>query len=194
MKKEINPYSIKAADLPKIILVDDRKSLFGKAIKWHTKEKYTHVMEMHKEMKVASQDLGGFKERSLEDYLQPHITLKFCSYQDESPIAYKKREKWKESIQADLTPPPGFFAKIKHFWQNRYDFLGIIGQLLGVRWINNPWKKYCSERVARRMRKVLMIFVKLHPRPSEIDDVINSDSRLKVDGYINLVRGEDEDG
>ncbi len=165
----IDPYKIKEKDLPLIVLADDRRGLFGFLIKSHSRGNYNHIMEMHKPGYFATQDPTGYREIPVKKYLKSFIILKFWSI---PLLGEALRKKWKEIIQADLNAP----------WVDRkYDYLGIIGQFLRIRWLNDPHLYYCSERVAKHLS--FIIDIKLaHPTPSELNKYFKKDKRFKVYG------------
>ena len=166
---------IKESDLPLIVLSDDRRGFMAWLIKAHSSGNYGHVMEMHKTTHFASQGMSGFKEILVKQYLKPYITLKFWQYKD---MTQEQKKEWNEDLQLELNEP---------WWKRRYDFLGIIGQALPFRWtrrINNPWTKYCSERIRNRVIKILEIYFMPHSTPSEINQEFRKNPRMEVFGHI----------
>lgn len=157
LTKSINFEKLTQEDLPLIILADDRRSWIAWLIKKHSRGSYNHIMEMHIPGLFATQNPGGYKEIPISKYLKPHITLKAWKYE---PLTEKQRLEWLNYIRYDLKQP----------WHLRgYDYLGLLGQLIRIRWINNPWKKYCSERVGTRIRDVLNFKLSKHRSPAEIN-------------------------
>lgn len=167
----IDPLRIKEKDLPLIVLVDDRRSFLGWAIKSHSHGNYNHICEMHEIGRIASQDFVGFRERDMETYMKPYIFMKFWSYKN---LTEKIAKNWKEIIQADLDAP----------WRaRRYDILGIIGQFLHIRKLQNPHLKYCSERVAGHMRMALKMALLPQRTPSELNKFFKTKEEMEVFGY-----------
>lgn len=157
LSKSINFEKLTQNDLPLIVLADDRRSWIAWLIKKHSRGNYNHIMEMHKPGLFASQNPGGYKEISISKYLKPHITLKAWKYK---PLTEKQKIEWLDNIQKEVNEP----------WRLKgYDYLGIIGQLTKIRWINNPWKKYCSERVGTRIRNILEFHLPKRRTPAEIN-------------------------
>ena len=160
----INPYKIK--EFPVIILVDNRRSFISWAIKAHSKGNYQHVMILYMHDLCASQD-ATYKTVHIDKYLKKHVMLKFWVYTG------KEKEKILDSIRRDL---------ITSRLERRYDFLGILGQLLRLKWINNPKTYYCSERVAKHMRDAGMILPK-HPSPSKLNQLFKEIPEMKCLGH-----------
>jgi len=142
-------------NLPLIVFSDDLSSWFGGAIKAHTKGNYNHVMIQHKIDKFATQNPGGYKEVPISMYKDNDHRLKYV-YID-MPKADKK--KILRDIDEDL----------KEGWFSRgYDYIGILGQFLGkfippLKYINNPWKSFCSEKVTSYYKDYLDLPDKLSP-------------------------------
>ncbi len=121
---------------PVIVLCDDLRSFVGWGIKAHTSGNYNHSMIMHKREFVVSQDFGGFNEKSISKYLTSNQMLKFWRVKDLTEI---ERVFIEAAINRRLALP---------WWRRSYDFLGtFIGQGLNIRWLQNPWREYCSEQV-----------------------------------------------
>lgn len=167
----IDPLTIPEKDLPLIVLSDDRRGFLGFGIKAHTHGNYNHAMVMHKKGYFASQNPGGYKEIPLETYLKPHITLKFWQYTN---MSAKKKKALLKAIQSDLKAP---------WYKTKYDYLGIVGQFLRIRWLNNPWASYCSERVAVYCRKIWKLIIRYKPSPSELNEDFKKIVKMKVYGY-----------
>lgn len=165
----INPYLIPKKDLPLIVLTDDRRSFLSWAIKHHSQGNYNHSMIMVKEDFFVSQDFAGYREVQIKTYQKNHIRLKFWKVKD---ITTEEKQKINEAVVRDLKAP---------WFKRRYDFLGIAGQFLGLRWINNTWTRYCSERIRDYYKDILKLPV--HPTPSEINAICKTSSRMNEYGY-----------
>lgn len=160
----INPYEIKT--FPVVVLVDNRKSFLGWAIKNHSDGCYNHAMILFMPDLCASQD-STYKAVNITKYMKPHITLKFWAYTG------NKKDELIDSIKKDLKSP-----KTKR----RYDYLGILGQFLKLRWLNNPKTYYCSERVSKYLIDIGMKFP-LHPSPSKLNQLFKKNKKMKSLGY-----------
>ncbi len=167
----IDPLAIKQSDCPLVILLDDRRGLLGFLIKAHSKGNYSHIAEMHISGFVATQDPVGFREVPIEKYMRPQYHLKFWKYE---PITEEQRQDWVNTLKNELNAP----------WRRRrYDFLGIIGHMLHIRWLNNPFIKYCTERVAEHMRDILQLVIPKRRNPSEMNKVFHEIRGMKILGY-----------
>lgn len=167
----IDPYKISEEDLPLVVLADDRRGFLGWLIKAHSKGNYNHCMEMHFLGLFASQQIIGYKEIPIEKYIKPYIQLKFWK---KKSITKEQKVNWFSCISSDLN---------ESWWRRRYDFLGILGHLLRMRWLNNPYTKYCYERVAEHLREVLGMKLSRHSTPSNMNMVFNKDEDMEVYGY-----------
>lgn len=130
--KFIDPANILPANLPLLVLSDHSSGFVEWAIKWRTKGGYNHIMWMHRPGYFASQG-NVYSEAPLARYMKHGNTLKFIKVTGLSAV---QRHMILASIQKKLKLP---------WWKRRYDFLGIIGQATGFKWINTPWSDYCSE-------------------------------------------------
>lgn len=159
-------------DVPLIVLADDKRGLIGWGIKAHSKGNYNHIMEMVDIDHFATQDTVGYRLVNKKKYFKPCYGLKFWKINN---LTDKQRKLWLKTVQDELSEP---------WWTRSYDFLGILGQMLKIRLINNPWTKYCSERIASRIRLVLGIKVPKHPSPSELNKFFNENPEIfTVYGY-----------
>ncbi len=167
----IYPSELKEKDLPLIVLADDRRGWIGFLVKRHSHGVYNHIMEMVYPLHFVSQDLSGYREVDVDTYTKHNMTLKFWRIKDTTE---KQKQLWSDRVQANLDAP----------WLNRrYDFLGIIGQILRIRWLQNSHTKYCSERIADRLRAVFQIDVPKWLTPSEFNDYMKNNERFECYGY-----------
>jgi len=170
--KIINPLEIKESDLPLIVLADNLRSIFAWGIRQHTNGNYSHIMEIYRPGYFASQG-WTYKEVSVERYMKGNYRLKFWKCRD---LTDKEKKKWLALTKKELKAP---------WWKRRYDFLGILGQATFIRIINNPFIKYCSERIAIKMR-LIDLPIKKHPTPSECNFVMRNSERMEVFGHYIL--------
>lgn len=165
----INPRKIKLSDLPLIVLADNTRSFMGLLIKLHSRGAYSHIMTMCREGYFASQG-WMYKEVKIEKYLKKY-RLKFWICKD---LTEEERIEWIALTKKELNEP---------WWKRRYDIIGVgIGQLFNIRWFNNFRTKYCSERVANKIR-LLGLYVKKHRTPSEINFLLRISDRFEVYGH-----------
>lgn len=123
-------YSIEEKHLPLLVLSSDAKSFMAWAIRRRTDSHYSHLMWMHRKGFFASQNMY-YKEIPIKDF--KNIRLKLWRKtnwrpQDKARIIYR--------IEEELKKPK---------WKTRYDFLAILGQLVGMVKIQTPWTHICSD-------------------------------------------------
>lgn len=176
MKNEysfIDPKEITESQLPIIILEEDRQGMFGWAIRWHSKDNYNHAEIMVHPRKVASQNPGGYKELPIDKLMTGRTFMKFWQF---DPVDRREIEIIRKQVEADLAKP---------WWGRKYDFLGILGQALGVRWIQSPWGKFCSESVSANLRLIPRLKDKIpaRPNPSELNQILKTMPDMKLLGY-----------
>ena len=171
--KIIHPLDITESDLPLICLTDDRRGFLSWIIKHRTGRNYAHIMEMARLGYFASQNFGGFKEVPVVNYIKPQIILKFWK----PKLTDEQKALWLSMVYADLKAP----------WINRkFDWLGVIGQALGIRWLQSPFMQYCSERINARLRFVYKTPFPYQQTPGEQNEMFKKDSRFDLFGYANI--------
>jgi len=165
--KIIDPLKIKEKDLPMIMLTDNLRSFISWGIRHHTKGNYSHIgFIIHPKM-FASQ-LLTFKEVPIENYMKPYYRLKFFIVN----LDKKKREEIIKTVEELLNQP---------FYKKTYDFLGILGQFLNIRFINDPFHHYCSEIVADVLRKYIILPLK--PSPSDLNRIMSKNDNFRYYGH-----------
>lgn len=171
--KWIDPALFNEKELPIIIFEEDKRGMFGFAIRWLTGN-YNHVEIMTNLGKVASQTFKGYKEYPIEKILDKQTFMKFWQF---DPVDRREIDIIKEQVRKDLNKP--WYAK-------RYDFLGLIGQLTGIRWIQSPFGKFCSESVAANLRLIprLAKVIPARPNPSELNQILKTMPDMKLLGYF----------
>lgn len=175
----INPLTdIKITDLPVVVFSENCRSLISWAIRIRTGGEKNHVMIMTSIDKVASQGFTGYKEYPIQNYMKAGEDLKFVSLADVATA--EEIRAIHDQVEGDLN-----LKGIKKFLKNGYDFLGIIGQLLGLKFINNPWKNFCSERVATycRMIKRIKALIPYKPSPEKLNEVLKKILGIRLLGY-----------
>jgi hypothetical protein len=178
-KKIIDPWKTDIADLPLVCFSDHSSGLIQWLIKLRTKAAWNHVMMMiitpeKKEDKLGKYCFASqgnmFSCSKLQRYMTKRHRLKFFYVKDlsiQETIALKKK------ISDDLKAP----------WYKRfYDYLGIVGQAVGIKKVNSPGNMYCSERVAATL-KLILDDIPEHPSPQDLDNVLEKHERAGVYGY-----------
>lgn len=158
-RKFIDPAELRATDLPFIILVDDLRGFIGWAIKWHCNGNYNHIMTATELNFVESQGFFMYEKIKLERYLKPGLMLKFWKIK----LNRDEIELFNKRISEDLKQP---------WYRKLYDFPGILGQALRIRFLQSPFQSYCSERVANELRVI--------PRIKNLIPVRSSPAMLNI--------------
>lgn len=127
---------------PYLVWADHNYSPIASVIKGRTKSNYSHLMLMIDKGVLASQGFTTYKRVPIEEYLKPGNKLKFVGLEG---ITEKGRALLIESVEKKLKGP---------WWTKLYDWVGIIGQATGLRWIQNPLLTFCSEDPAYHLQKV----------------------------------------
>ena len=171
--KWINPLELEESNLPIIIFEEDKQGMFSWAIRWHSKDNYNHTEIMVKLGKVVSQDPKGYRELPIEKILDKRTFMKFWQF---DPVDRTEIDIITKQVEKDLLKP---------WYARRYDFLGLIGQLTGIRWIQSPFGKFCSESVAANLRLIprLQKLIPARPNPSELNKILKGMVDMKLLGY-----------
>jgi len=157
--KFVDPNKIGNNDLPLIVFSDHTSGIIQFLIKWKTKSAWNHVMVMHRPGFFASQG-NMFSEVPLSRYMKRQNRLKFLEIKN---LTIVNRLLLLKRIERDLKAP----------WYKRfYDYLGIVGQAIGVKKVNSPGNMYCSERVANWL-KALFTYIPKHPSPQNLNNVFS---------------------
>lgn len=148
----------------------DMRGLLGWGIRARTKSSWNHSMILHRKGYLVSQG-WTYKEIPLSQYLKKGIILKFWTCVDITP---EEKNGILHLIKKDLKLP---------WWRRMYDFPGIIGQAVGIRWINVPWLNYCSEAIKKLAQILLSKKLSKHPNPEDIDMAFKKSPRMEVLGF-----------
>lgn len=75
-------------------------------------------------------------------------------------------------------------------WKRRYNWLGILGQLIGLRKLSSPWVPYCSQQVTEDVLKGIIdlaievdnkiVRLPQHPTPKDINEFFKLHPRMEV--------------
>lgn len=167
--KFINPYRITGIDLPLIALSTDASGIMQSLIRIRTKGSYSHIMTMIEPGSFASQG-NIFSLATVDRYMTANCRLKFWRIKD---LTNDERVLIKRRINARLNRP----------WIGRqYDYLGVIGQFLGLKWINNPFVPYCSEQVRIDVLEGIIDGIQEHPSPQDLNEAFKNHPRMEVYG------------
>lgn len=162
------PRGMEAA--PAIVLTDCLKSFISRRIKHHSHGHYSHAMLLLPDGRLISQD-WTLREAVWATYLDGAHRVKLWT----SPAWRKPR------AVRDITKAVNAYLDAPRE-RRRYDWLGIIGQYLGLRWINFGHRTYCSEWCAAVLRKagVPECPPDRYPSPADLDSWCKSNPRCEV--------------
>jgi len=166
----IDPRCFPIPEYPMITLADNLRGFLSLGIKRHTKGNYSHVMWLIDPDTFLSQDPGyGFREVPVLQYLKPHYRLKFLK-----PILTQEQT---GELYTNLLDKVAKGV--------RYDFLGIIGQKLGLPWVQAKNREYCSEGISQDLRDVdFSIDFGRYPSPASINKIAKQHKdKLILKGY-----------
>ena len=167
--KIIDLSEIKQEHCPLFVQSGDMRGFLGWGIKFRTKSDWSHSMIMRRPGFVCSQG-WTYKEIPISKYDKRGVILKFWICKG---MTLSEFQNIMIKIEEELRLP---------FWKRMYDFPGIIGQAIGLRWINVPFLRYCSERVASKLR-ILIPSLRKKPNPEDIDLACKESERMSVYGY-----------
>jgi len=162
---------IKDEDCPVFVSADDPLGFISWAIRAWTKGIKNHSMSVRRPGYYATQGwmykevpMKLYKNNYLKFWIFPHMTA-------------EERERIFENIDEHLKAP---------WWKRMYDWLGIVGQATGIRWIHFPFRNYCSEREASQFIRVIFPDCPVRPNPEELDKFLEEKRRTgqaKILGY-----------
>lgn len=154
-----DPRSIPQNDLPLIVFWNQPGSLFSDVTDFKTNlpgiAPQSHAMVAINRGKFVTQRatiFNAYVEIPMEKYMVKEGQLTFVSFQNRNLDFVSAFSK---SVQKRLTSP---------WWVTQYDYLGIIGQALGMPWIHTPGLRYCSVDVLRHMVNACPSLPKLDQR------------------------------
>lgn len=142
------------ADLcPMLCFADNPRALFGFLVKTRTRGVYSHFQWLLAPGQIATQ---GFSFHQVPAVQYAGYHLKFVYSRTWTP---REREILRLSIEQDLKRP---------WYKTRYDFAAIVGQALGIRWIQNPRLQICSDTAAH-LRWIEPGYDLRWPTPSDVN-------------------------
>jgi len=162
--------NIPEEDLPLLVLSFNYRNVISTLINIRKKAHYNHFMLYHRPGFFASQGVC-FKEEPVENYLGHH-RLKFWHNPDWSNVDKKRMQ---NQIKKWL---------VMETVRSRYDWIAIIGQLIGINSLQNPYTRICSD-YADVLETVDLDYNLNHPAPNDVNNWLRSKSRYQVYGrYI----------
>ena len=136
------PNLIPEKDLPLLVFSDQTSGIVEFFIKFRTKGNYSHVMWQIHPNEFVSQG-NTYARVKMEKYMKANSRLKFVSLEGVTP---KGIAAIKKSIEAKLALP---------WYKKAYNWLGILGQATGIKWLNTPGLEYCSQDVPQHLKIAL---------------------------------------
>lgn len=116
---------------PFMVFSDNVRGFFSWGVKVRTKGSYGHFMWLVGPDQLVSQSFS-YKVHSLKDYSGSTMKLVY-------------NPKWTAQEQFVLIKAIVEDA-LKPWYRTLYDYLGIVGQAIGVEAFNSPFNSFCSER------------------------------------------------
>lgn len=142
----IDPRLIPQTDDPTIVFYNNIYSEIGWLIDTRTNIKgippTEHAMLSRTMGKFVVQDMkifNAYNELPMDRYLIKGSSLAFVQLVN-SNLDFIKA--FNDSINSRLSSP---------WWITQYDYLGILGQAIGIPWIHTPGLRYCSVDVIRHL-------------------------------------------
>lgn len=162
--------TIPKKDLPLLVLSFNYRNIISTLINIRKKSHYNHFMLYHRTGYFASQGTS-FKSEPVENYLKHH-RLKFWynpNWTEDDKVRMQNQiKKW----------------LVMGTVRSRYDWIAIIGQLIGVYGLQNPYTRICSD-YADVLESVDSDYNLRHPAPNDVNNWLSNNSQYQVYGrYI----------
>jgi len=162
--------NIPEEDLPLLVLSFNYRNVISTLINMRKSSHYNHFMLFHRPGFFASQGVS-FKEEPVENYLGHH-RLKFWYNPDWTDDDKKQMQ---NQIKKWL---------VMGTVRSRYDWMAIIGQLIGVKSLQNPYTRICSD-YADVLETVDPKYNLKHPAPNDVNNFLGVNPRYQIFGrYI----------
>lgn len=129
-------------DCPLIVLSDKTSGWYESLIKVWTKANYNHAMWMKRPGYFSSQG-NTYSEAPVERYMGKNYRLKFWKVKG---LTVVQKKYIIASINRKLALP---------WYKKMYDWLGIVGQTIKLKFISTPGLDYCSEDVPRHLYDII---------------------------------------
>ena len=163
----VNPLKLNLFDMPYVVFEADNEGWISFLIR-KVAGQYNHAMWLTPKG-FASQGLR-FSYVPTAKYMRRGIKMKFFKIVD---MTDEEQAAIYTLIEKRVNAP---------WWRSRYDFLGIFGQLIGIRKLNNPFTSYCSEQMADDLT-LTMVNIKGKPTPEELEEFIKVHPRFEYVGH-----------
>lgn len=150
-----------------IVQVDRPDSVIGALIKRYTDGPDNHSMLLIGNGQVATQG-WLYRLESISLWRDCNMTVwyspKWTAAGRDRALAY---------VNGKLAKP---------WYKRRYDFLGVLGQRLGISRLNIPYIQYCSEDVAAALHLLNPEYQEKHPSPNQLRKWFLEDPDMHVYG------------
>ena len=144
-------------EYPLVVLSESLYRFVGWRIRKHTRSPWNHAMWLYRPGWLATQN-WMYRAVPVERYLDGNYRLK---------LVYNARWTARDKLNLRRRIESELRGGIV---RRHYDWLGtFIGQLTGLRWLQLPYAKYCSERVGDDLRTVEPEFDIAKPSPADIN-------------------------
>lgn len=133
MQVILDPRTIPQSEFPFIVSKGGGIDLMSKLIRWRTKSWCEHSMLAINAGKFVWEDTANwYGEGPMEKYMVPDVCLKFYSLNNINPAAIEALRNY-------------VYTRINSPWYHKmYDWLGIVGEAVGLPKIHTPGLEYCS--------------------------------------------------
>lgn len=181
--KLLHPQDIDIKDLPVIVFSDKTsRDFISTIIKLrHKNSTVNHVMWLYSPTKFASQN-NTYSLVDTDKYMREGNRLFFFELVGFTPIQKRIVQK---SIERKLALP---------WYKKAYDYVGILGQAVGIKWLNIGGLNYCSESVISDIKMAadagneeiskIIDGIGRHMYPDELKDYLEGfDRYFKLIGY-----------
>lgn len=177
----INPKTLNE-EHPTIWFSDKTSGLMEFLIKFRTKGKYNHVMWGFRKGTFVSQG-NTYSEVNMDRYMKKNFRLKGFELQT---FDYADKIQLSNCITSKLRFP---------WWKKAYDWVGIFGQIIGIKSVNIDGLNYCSEDIVMRLNEIkenlsnadlceVIEKMPIHANPDELNEFLKKHpTHFKLLGY-----------
>lgn len=146
MQRILDPRLIPQSETPLLVFWNQKGSLISDGIDWRTDipgiAPQSHAMLCINQGKFVSQKMtifNAYTEVPMEKYMIKGGVLTFVQLTNDN---MEFSQAFTKSVQKRL---------LSLWWVTQYDYLGIVGQAIGLPWIHTPGLRYCSVDVLRHL-------------------------------------------
>lgn len=166
---------IREEDLPMLVLTDSLTGFFGWRVRAHTNGQYSHSVMAWKN------DSNGLLCLSQEAYLRKRYISEWCSGTHRVKFWYFPflSDAQRDVLNAELQK-----ASEKSKWETTYDIVGILGQAVGLRWLQISSRYYCSEWCGSIIGNVEDIGVR-RPTPADLNAIGKASPNMACYGVFD---------